>query len=356
MRKAITIMLFSFSIIIATGALSVLFIVYGPFPALRDLTVTSFMTTMKHKYFVETFFGKRQINDVMSRNSVIEEESNPTSKDIDKIKTAINNKKVAIIKDDNEVTSSKDNKVVIKPQKNNVKVEKINGGTFTGYLMTVENPEKVIVATSDKLGKRGLKISEMVSRNNAEAGINAGGFSDTDGHGTGGSPSGIIIHNGKVTFRDISLDKYGIIGFNYDNVLILGSYTYDQIQNLKLRDAVSFHPFLIVDGKSSKIRGNGGWGLGPRTAIGQKADGTVLLLVVDGRQVSSLGATVGDIQHIMLKHGAVNASCLDGGSSTVMYYGGKIVNHPSSKYGDRYLPSAFVVLRGHNTETSYSSQ
>ena len=90
---------------------------------------------------------------------------------------------------------------------------------------------------------------------------------------------------------------------------------------------------------------NGGWGLAPRTAIGQRRDGTVIMLVIDGRQLSSIGATLRDVQDIMLEYGAYNAANLDGGSSSTMVYENRIVNIPSSKYGPRDLPSAFIITK-----------
>jgi exopolysaccharide biosynthesis protein len=112
---------------------------------------------------------------------------------------------------------------------------------------------------------------------------------------------------------------------------------------MDIRDAVSFDPFLVVNGKPAITKGDGGWGLAPRTAIGQARDGSVLMLVIDGRQVGSVGATLKDVQDIMLKYGAYNVANLDGGASSVLYYQQKLVNKPSSPYGERYLPSFFIV-------------
>ncbi len=83
-------------------------------------------------------------------------------------------------------------------------------------------------------------------------------------------------------------------------------------------------------------------GVNPRTAIGQRADGAVMMLVIDGRQVHSMGATYADCMNIMLDHGAVNAINMDGGSSTSMYYNGAYVNKSSAKTGPRELPTAFL--------------
>ena len=75
----------------------------------------------------------------------------------------------------------------------------------------------------------------------------------------------------------------------------------------------------------------------------KRKDGTVIFLVIDGRQLHSIGATIKEVQDIMIAEGCVNAANLDGGSSSVMYYEGKLINSPSSKYGERPLPSAWIV-------------
>lgn len=139
--------------------------------------------------------------------------------------------------------------------------------------------------------------------------------------------------------------RYSIIGFDRDGTLILGNYTVDEIKKLQITQAVSFEPYLVVNGEPTKIYGDGGWGINPRTAIGQRSDGTVLLLVIDGRQVGSIGVTIRKLQEIMLQYGAVNAANLDGGSSTVMYYNNNLINNPCSPYGERTLPSAFLITK-----------
>ena len=85
--------------------------------------------------------------------------------------------------------------------------------------------------------------------------------------------------------------------------------------------------------------------INPRTAIGQRSDGAVLMLVIDGRQVISLGATYQDLVEIMLRYGAVNACNLDGGSSSLMYYNDEYVNNCASVIGIRPVPSSFIVLK-----------
>lgn len=67
----------------------------------------------------------------------------------------------------------------------------------------------------------------------------------------------------------------------------------------------------------------------PRTAVGLKKDGTLLLLVVDGRSNNSSGLTLQELAQYLLRLGAADAVNFDGGGSSEMVVNGKIVNKPS---------------------------
>lgn len=67
------------------------------------------------------------------------------------------------------------------------------------------------------------------------------------------------------------------------------------------------------------------------------------MLVIDGRQVNSLGASYADVINVMLEYGAVNAANLDGGSSSLMYYKGEYINSCASLYGPRNMPTSIIV-------------
>ena len=104
-------------------------------------------------------------------------------------------------------------------------------------------------------------------------------------------------------------------------------------------------------------------GTAQRTAVGQRADGTVIFLVTDGRSASSLGATRNDVIDVMVKYGAVTAGMLDGGSSSLMYYEDYytkygidestldeyqkkgLVNHYKAFTNPRRIPTYFCVAR-----------
>jgi exopolysaccharide biosynthesis protein len=127
-------------------------------------------------------------------------------------------------------------------------------------------------------------------------------------------------------------------------MLIVGSHSISQLKKLGVKEAVSFGPPLVVNGKPTISRGDGGWGIAPRAAIGQREDGAVLFLVIDGRSLGSLGATLRDIQDIFIQYKAVNAVNLDGGSSATMYFNGKVINRPSDALGERAVPTVFMVV------------
>ena len=75
-----------------------------------------------------------------------------------------------------------------------------------------------------------------------------------------------------------------------------------------------------MNGETNQEAYNSESGYNPRTAIGQRADGVVIFVCIDGRQTSSLGGTYKDLINIMYEYGAVNACNMDGGSSSVMLY------------------------------------
>ncbi|MFN7927338.1 MAG: phosphodiester glycosidase family protein [Blastocatellia bacterium] len=83
----------------------------------------------------------------------------------------------------------------------------------------------------------------------------------------------------------------------------------------------------------------------PRTAIGMRADGTLVLVTVDGRQPKkSVGVTIPELIQLMQEFGCVQAINLDGGGSTTMVIRGKVVNSVSDATGERAVSDALLVL------------
>ncbi len=229
-----------------------------------------------------------------------------------------------------------------------VKLVDIAEGTCKGKLLIVMDPKQVILGTSDEFVKQpGLQLTDMVAKYNGIAGINAGGFNDENGSGNGGIPQGIVIANGEVVFGN-EFAPYHMVGLDRDGILHIGAMSGKDAVDAGIQWAVSF---VTHDGLASSLIINGevqrqnlGGGVNPRTAIGQREDGALLLLVLDGRSINTLGATMEDVVNIMLEYGAVNAGNLDGGSSSVMVYGGEIINHCASVTGPRRIPTGFIVL------------
>lgn len=214
------------------------------------------------------------------------------------------------------------------------------GMEYAGKVALCKQPENIIVGTCRGLYEYGSYVSEMVSDYNAILGINASGFDDYEGNGTGGLPYGFLKSEGK-TLQPAVGDTWKIIGFDEDDHLQIGAFS----DTSNLRDAVEFHPALIINGKNL-VAGSGLNDQQPRTAIGQAQDGTVIMLVIDGRQLHSFGISIERCGEIMERYGAYQASMLDGGSSSVMVYDGREITSPttlSQNPEGRYLPDAFLV-------------
>ena len=222
-------------------------------------------------------------------------------------------------------------------------LEEVKGEGYSGYMMVVLDPSRVIVGSVPATyGSSGYTVEEMVHRFDAVAGTNAGGFYDPEGRGNGSSPDTLVVFDGK-TYYAGSGTRTGFVGIDSNHILhVSKKITEAEIIEKDIRYGVCFGPVLIINGEPCDINTSG---VNPRTAIGQRSDGAMLLLVIDGRQVISMGATMQDLVDIMLDYGAVNACNLDGGSSTLMWYDGGYVNNCASVIGIRPVPTAILVLK-----------
>ena len=221
-------------------------------------------------------------------------------------------------------------------------------GTCKGKLLIVKDPSRVILGVSGNFGEDpGLQLTDMVAKYNGVAGINAGGFVDNNGLSNGSTPLGLVVHEGNILFGD-AYTRYNVVGLDGEGKLLVGTMSGQEALDSGMKWGVSF---VTHDGIASSLIINGevqtqnlGVGVNPRTAIGQRADGALLLLVLDGRSSKTLGATVENVVDIMLQYGALNAGNLDGGSSSVMVYDVEIINNCASVTGPRSIPTGFIVL------------
>lgn len=331
------------------GIMSLLFLLYGPWSGFRDWLITTAMSSMRHQYLATWFYDDKTIQECLNKNKVVEV-SGVT--DENTIEIVDYDKKEEVV-----YANEYERQILEKDENNNdYKIIKIDGGNdYEGYMAVIYDPSRIEVATSSYIGRNGEYLTDISKKNNALVAINGGGFIDENNKGSGATPIGITMSKGKLLSN--SGGTFGLIGFNNENKLLLGKITSTQAKQKGIRDCVSFGPYLILNGEKSQIYGNGGWGKAPRTAIGQRADGIVLFLVLDGNRTLGKGATIKDMIEIFERYGAINASNLDGGTSTSMTVKGKTVNNPtnlSGGSGTRPIPSAFILKADDSDDGDYS--
>lgn len=314
--------------------LTITLICHGPSNSAKELFATTILETGQLKFLANVFLSKDEIEGIVSKNSLqdmnVEIDENLIKTNIDKTKELI-------------------------------EIHEVNGNNFEGKMMVVNDPSKISLATTYPWGEYGKELGVLTEDAGAIAGVN-GGIYYSSGN-KGGRPLGVTVSNGEI--QDISLGLVGLylIGFDENNLLriiCLDGMNKAQVEELikteKIRDAVAFQEEssdknnhfvkLIINGEKRELNGMGS-GANPRTAIGQRKDGSVLILVTDGRGKNGhLGATASDIIDIMAEYGAVNAANLDGGSSSSLYYNHEYLMTSVTFYyanSSWRLPTAFVV-------------
>ena len=335
-----TVLFGGFMSVYVAGCAALIFLLYGPFSGFRDWLVTTAMATMNHKHYCQWFYNDEEINEVFSRNYIQE-----TGESTDVSLIEINSGEVNV-----DTYANEYERQVLEHEEGQIyKIINLKVNGCNGYLAVIYDPSKVSVTTTKYVGRAGQYVTTMAKRENAVLAINGGGFKDPGHSSTGGMPRGITIVDGKI----ITNNEYGrastggIIGLTKDNKLVLlKNTTAKQALEKGVRDAVSWGPFLIVNGKAAFTAGNGGWGYAARTAIGQRKDGIILMLVVDSNYNRTKGASMVDMTEIMQRYGAYNAANLDGGTSSVMVENGKMISHPidgALRPQTRAIATAFIV-------------
>lgn len=313
---------------ILTSFICIMLVYYGPFAVVRDYIVGTAMSSKSHQYLATWFLPKARIDEILKIN-------------------------------DYNIQQNTGEVVINDTKSNDVLLYNINGAQYKGKLMVVKDPSRIKIGYSSKLGTVGETTSEIAIQNNAVAAINGGGFEDKSVSGklwtgTGAYPDFFIIADGKIFFKKASITnntKANVIAFNVKGELIIGRHSINELLKQSVTQAITFGDGtnkslsspLVINGKPA-FSGNAG-GKSARTAIGQRKNGEILLLVLDGRRVTMLGATNYDVQKIMLDSGAYTATSLDGGSSTTMFFNGKVINDPIDPLGERSIPTAICVTQ-----------
>jgi len=363
--RAAVLVLITLLMLISTIYGVLLIITSGPSPYARRLFVLTVKETSAGGFLADICMSKEEIDEILKINdeSLVDESRTDTSLISVPVTTAASPDTEAPSDEtlpaeettetnSAETTEAADNSSdiavpeITEPEDDGIEVVDIKGATYNGKMMIISDPSRVIVGVPGEFGedKSGITLRKMVEKYDAVGGTNAGGFYDPNGQGTGGIPEGIVIYEGELSWGEEN-KSYSIAGLDSEHILHVGTMTGKQALEHNIQYAVSFGPALIIKGTPCNEGRSLGRGINPRTAIGQRADGAILLLVINGRQITSLGATLDDLVEIMTEYGAVNATNLDGGSSSLMVYEGEVINQSSYIFGERVLSTGIIVKK-----------
>ena len=285
----------------------------GPSPAARTQLTMSLIEASATKWVPALFIGEEAVEEIRAsdKGAELKEEVTDTSQ--------------VVINKDSAMTSNSDE---WEKYPDGIRIESYSGDTYNAHIMIVKDPSQVYMGIStEKFSTSipGKRLNAVIEEEGALAAINAGAFNDdgTASASVGSCPMGLVMSGGKCVWtsgKQPGLE--GFAGFNTDNILVVSKTNLSQseAEQLNIRDGCCFGPALIINGEINGEAYNSNSGLNPRTAIGQRADGAVIFVCIDGRQTSSMGGTYADIIDIMVEYGAVNACNMDGGSSSIMYY------------------------------------
>lgn len=343
--QALAVVLTALLAMVLVLLLSLRMICSSDFPSAQQMFVTTILETGQLKFLASWFLSPAEIQAIVDQNSM------------KALNAAVNTDLIQI-----GGTGSVSVGDSSPAEQADIEIVEVAGATYTGTMMIVKDPSRVSLATIYPWRDTGVPLDKLVQDAGAIAGINGGLYDSTNN--TGGKPYGVVVSNGEIQYnKPQQWPGLVLIGFTEDNILQIidiNGMTASQVEDLvaqeKIRDAVTFQEEasdannhfvqLIINNERREMNGMGS-GLNPRTAIGQRADGSVLLFVTDGRGKSGhLGASSGDLIDVMEEFGAVNAANLDGGSSSCMYYDGAYLMTSVTFYYSNSswkLPAGFVV-------------
>lgn len=360
-QKILTIVIITASIIAFFICAYLIFIFSNiPFIAYwRGIWIETAMTTGDHQWLATSFIPRDIIDEVMedqlpkdgSSGGLQYLETKPPVINDDEIESELPDKPLLpadILNQHNIKVGDTDYagyKILVNDIEQGIVISEITGTGYKGKIMLIDDPSRLFLATTPYKDVEGLRIKDMMEYyDDAVAGINASGFSDPEGLGTGGDVIGRTCSQGD--YWGYYVNYYGSVVITNTDKLVVGDIS-EVWENYDIRDGIQFGPVLLADGVKI-AEGSNGYGIQPRTAIGQREDGVIAFIVIDGRNVlHSVGCTVGELADILLKYDIVNAACCDGGSSSILAYDGEVITKNSSANPTlgRRLPNAFLIKR-----------
>ena len=301
------------ALILVAACLAANLIFNGPSPAARDILTMTLLEPSGTKWIPGLFMDAQTLDSIRTRDdSNLKDEFSNTSE-------IVINKDTAISAGTDEWANYPDG----------IRFESHSGDTYNAHIMIVRDPSKVYLGTSTEnfsTSIPGTRIDDQIETDGAIAGVNAGAFFDngTSDPSVGSVPEGLVYSKGACKWTTGSPPNgiKGFAGFNKDNILVVAqdNLSKAQAEELNIRDGCCFGPVLIMNGEINQEAYNSNSGWNPRTAIGQRKDGAVVFVCIDGRQAGSAGGTYKDVIDIMIEYGVVNACNMDGGSSSIMVY------------------------------------
>ena len=301
------------ALILVAACLAANLIFNGPSPAARDILTMTLLEPSGTKWIPGLFMDAQTLDSIRARDdSNLKDEFSNASE-------IVINKDTAVSADTDEWANSPDG----------IRFESHSGDTYNAHIMIVRDPSKVYLGTSTEnfsTSIPGTRIDDQIETDGAIAGVNAGAFFDngTSDPAVGSVPEGLVYSKGvcKWTTGSPPNGIKGFAGFNKDNILVVAqdNLSKAQAEELNIRDGCCFGPVLIMNGEINQEAYNSNSGWNPRTAVGQRKDGAVVFVCIDGRQAGSAGGTYKDVIDIMIEYGVVNACNMDGGSSSIMVY------------------------------------
>ena len=330
-----------------TLLISLKMICSSAFPSAQQMFVTTILETGQLKFLASWFLSSEEIQEIVDKNSM---KALNASVDTALIQVG-GSGSVNVGGESGEADSGEP-----------IEIVEVAGANYTGTMMIVKDPARVSLATIYPWREVGVPLDQLVASAGAVGGINGGLYNSYNN--SGGRPYGVIVSHGEIQYnKPQEFPGLVLIGFTEDNILEIidisklnAAGVEELVAERRIRDAVTFQEEasdannhfvqLIINNEAREMNGMGS-GLNPRTAIGQRADGAVLLFVTDGRgKAGHLGASSGDLIGVMQEFGAVNAANLDGGSSSCMYYDGEYLMDSVTFYqanSSWKLPAGFVV-------------
>ena len=314
------------------------------FPDLQSRLVTTFLETGQLKFVPSLFLSSEKIQAIVDGNSMSEFK--------EEVDTGLIN-----IGGAGSIDLSAEEQ-----EWGDIEIFEVKGSTYYGTMIYLKDPSRLSVATIFPWRSLGVPLDELVESAGAIGGINGGLYNSHNN--SGGAPYGVVVSDGEILMNQPqSWPGLVLIGLTDEHILQIIDISSMKpgdvaalVEEKHIRDAVTFQEEssdannhfvqLVINGEARELSG-GGSGLNPRTAIGQRADGSLLLLVTDGRGKNGhTGASAFDLINIMMKYGAVNAANLDGGSSSCMYYDGEYLMDSVTFYYSNSswrLPVGFVI-------------